>query len=338
MSVKKTQGFTWTVADTSLITDQETYGELLVELAGSDPRIVALSADLCSTSPLARFRSSFPDRFFGVGVAEQNLIAVASGLAAVGLLPVVSTYAIFAALRAAEFVRTDLCYNRRNVKILGALSGVSFGQGGPTHHSIEDIALMRALPGMVVLAPCDGPQTASALRAALAHDGPVYLRLGRGMEPPVYDTPPPFEIGKARVLLSSAQDQVAVLACGVTVQHALAAAERAGHHGVSVRVLDMASLKPLDEPAVREQIGSVGRLITVEDHSVIGGLGSAVAEVIAASGQGCQLRKLGHQDRFTPQGIPEDLMHLCGLDEDAILATIGELCGREFPSPPWEGL
>jgi len=333
--VRKVQGFTWTVADTNLITGSEVFGDVLVELGAADPRIVALTADLGSTTKIGRFQQAFPRRFFNVGVAEQNLIAVASGLAAVGLTPVVSTYAVFASMRAAEFLRTDLCYNRRNVKVIATLSGVSFGQGGPTHHSLEDIALLRAMPGMVVLAPCDGYQAGAALRAALAHDGPVYLRLGRGMDPPVYPPDAPFTIGRAHPLRQGPADRVTVLACGTTVHHAVAAADRAAALGVPTRVLDMASLKPLDDGAVLAALADTGRLVTVEDHSVLGGLGSAVADVIAASGQGCRLRKLGHQDTFAPQGIPEDLMHLCGIDEDAILDAICDLADAPRPASTW---
>ncbi len=318
---KKVQGFTWTVEDVNLITQTEVWGEVLVELGRADPRIVALTADLGNTTKLRPFKDAFPGRFFNVGVAEQNLMAVAAGLAATGLVPVVCTYATFACLRAAEFVRTDIGYNQRNVKIIGTLAGVAFGQGGPTHHSSEDLALLRAVPGMVVLAPGDGREMGAALRAALAHEGPVYLRTGRGVEVPEGGAQEAaFVIGRAAVLRQGSD--VAVLACGPTVQEALRAAERAHAQGVSVRVVSMSSLKPLDEAAVLAAASETRRIVTVEDHSVIGGLGSAVAEVIAQSGRACALRRLGHQDRYLGMGVPEDLMHLGGFDEDAILAAV----------------
>jgi transketolase len=322
--VTKVQGFTWTVEDTNLITQDDVWGDVLVELGRKDPRIVAVTADLGRSTKIGRFREAFPDRYFNVGICEQNLMAVAAGLAATGLVPVVSTYAVFASLRAAEFVRADLAYNRRDVKIVGTLAGVSFGQGGPTHHAIEDLALLRAVPGLTVLAPCDAAETAAALEAAVAHPGPVYLRIARGMEPLVHrEGRPDLQLGRGLEL--RAGHDVTVIACGPAVWHALAAAERAATAGVSVRVVDMHTLKPLDEEAVRRAIVDTRRLITAEDHSVIGGLGSAVADVIAASGKGCAFRKLGHPDRWGGMGIPEDLVHAAGFDDDGVLAAIESL-------------
>ena len=325
----KVQGFTWTVEDVNLINDAETWGEVLVALGADDPRLVALTADLGNSTKLERFKRAFPQRFINVGVAEQNLMAVAAGMAAMDLIPVVCTYATFAALRAAEFVRTDLAYGGRNVKIVGTLAGVAFGQGGPTHHSVADIALMRAIPEMVVLAPSDGTELGCALRAAIAHDGPVYLRTGRGVERPLGGPDDPFVIGQARTLRSG--DDLTVIACGPPVHEALRAAERAASAGISARVINMASLKPLDAAAVVTAARETGHLITVEDHNVVGGLGSAVADVLAANNIDCTLRKLGHQDRFLVMGIPEDLMALGGFDEDAVLQAICETAGVEPP-------
>jgi transketolase len=320
----KVQGFTWTVEDSNLITDDDVWGDALCEIGRRDPRVVALTADLGRSTKIGRFQKQFPDRFFNLGICEQNLIAVASGLAASGLIPVVSTYAVFASLRAAEFVRADLCYNRRAVKIVGTLAGVSFGQGGPTHHAVEDLALLRAFPEMTVIAPCDGYQAARALEASIDLPGPVYLRLGRGMEPPVHRTREiEFVVGRA-VEMRGGSD-VTVIACGVTLLHALRAAERVKADGVSVRVLDMHTIKPLDVAAVKRAIDETRRIITVEDHAIVGGLGSAVAEVIAESQKGCAFLRLGHGDRFSPMGMPEDLLHLSGIDEDGILAAIARI-------------
>jgi len=320
--VTSATGFTWTVMDTNLITQDDRWGEVLVECARRDPRIVALSADLARSTKIGRFLDAFPERFFNVGIAEQNLMAVASGLAAMGLVPVVSTYAAFASLRAAEFVRTDIAYNHRNVKIVATLSGVSFGQGGPTHHAVEDLALLTAIPGMTVVAPSDGQQAGEALAAALAHDGPVYIRLARGMEPVVPRTTP-FVLGRANWLCEGTD--VTVIATGVTVLHAVRAAERAARQGLSVGVLEVHTLKPLDAAAVLEALGRSRRVITVEDHGRAGGLGGAVAAVIAESGKGCAFRRLGHPDAFSGMGIPEDLMHRAGLDDDGILAAVAAL-------------
>jgi transketolase len=334
--MNKVQGFAWTVDDVNLISAAETWGDVLVAAARCDENIVALTADLGNSTKIQRFKAAFPARYFNVGIAEQNLMAVAAGLAATGFTPVVCSYATFATLRAAEFVRTDIGYGARNVKIVGTLAGVAYGQGGPTHHALEDLALMRAIPGMLVLAPADGHEMGAALLAALAHTGPVYLRTGRGVEPDLAALHGlPFEIGKAREL--AAGGDVAVLAIGPCLHEALRAARRAARHGVQVRVLNMASVKPLDRDAVLAALREVGRIITVEDHSVVGGLGSAVAEVIAESGIGCRLRRLGHQDRFLPMGVPEDLMHIGGFDEDAILDAIGAMSGASFAeAADWE--
>jgi transketolase len=330
----KVQGFTWTVADHDLLSSSDAWGEALVALGREDPRVVTVTADLGTTTKLDRFRHAFPDRHFNVGVAEQNLVAVAAGLAATGLVPVVCTYATFACLRAAEFVRTDVAYNARNVKIVGTLAGVAFGQGGPTHHAFEDVALMRAIPGMTVLAPSDGREMAAALRAAIAHDGPVYVRYGRGVEEP--EGPErPFAIGEL-VTLREGGD-AAVFAYGATVSHAIRAAERVARTGASVRVVAVPTLKPLDERGIAAIARQTRRIVTVEDHGVVGGLGSAVAEVVARAGIAAVVRMLGHRDRFLPAGVPEDLMHLGGFDEDAIALALAELRGVTVPTDEdWE--
>ena len=334
--MSKVRGFTWTVEDVNLISENEIWGDVLVELAHQDSRIVALSADLAHSTKLLRFKQTFPERFFNVGIAEQNLIAVAAGLAAMGLVPVVCSYATFLSLRAAEFVRTDLAYNARNVKLIGTLAGVAFGQGGPTHHAVEDIAFLRAVPGMTVLTPSDGFEMAAALRAALAHEGPVYLRTGRGVELPLEARrEPPFSIGKPRILREGTD--VVVLASGTLVGEAMRAAERLGRAGVDVRVVNVSTLKPLDDNAVLNAIGSIRRVVTAEDHSIVGGLGSAVAEILCESGKGYAFCRLGHRDRWLGMGVPEDLMHQGGFDEDAIVTAIEQLTRKSLePDTDWD--
>jgi transketolase len=329
--MSKVRGFTWTVADHDLLSKIDTWGDVLVELGHHDKRIVTVTADLATTTKLARFKKEFPGRSINVGIAEQNMIAVAGGLAAMGLVPVVCSYATFAILRAAEFVRTDIAYPGRNVKIIGTLAGVAFGQGGPTHHSIEDLALMRAIPGMTILVPSDGAEMAEALRAAIAHEGPVYIRYGRGTEPPSRPGEK-FTIGKTALLRGGSD--VTVFACGSVVHEAVGAAERAASQGLlNARVIAVPTLKPLDESAIVAAIRETRRIVTVEDHSVIGGLGSAIEEVVVKSGMACAFKKLGHQDRFLCTGVPEDLMHLGGFDEDAIFAA---LCELRNIAPPTE--
>jgi transketolase len=332
----KAQGLTWTVDDADHMTQAEIYGEVLTQLALKNEKIVAMTADLATSTKIGKFQAKIPERFFDFGIAEANMVAVASGIAEAGLIPVISTFAVFASLRAAEFVRTDLCYQKRNVKIIGTHSGTSFGQAGTTHHCTEDLAVMRSFANMVVIAPADARETAKAVEAVLEWDGPCYIRIGRGFEPPLHkDLDFDFEIGKA-IELRDGHD-VTVIACGVTVLHAMEAAERAAANGVSVRVLDMHTIKPLDEAAVLKAVADTRRIITAEDHSVVGGLGSAVADVIARSGKGCAFRKLGYQDEFSIVGYPEDLLHHYKIDADGMLEAIGEVVRAEFEQDEnWE--
>jgi len=331
--MRRVRGFAWTLADQEVLSTPDTWGDVLVEIARADRRVVALTADLATTTKVARLRREMPERCINVGVAEQNLVAVAAGVAATGLVPFVCTYATFAALRAAEFVRADIAYDARNVKIIGTLAGVASGQGGPTLHAVEDLALMRAVPGMIVLAPSDAAEMGEALRAALAHDGPVYIRYGRGTEAPARREAA-FRIGRAVELARG--EAATVFACGAPVHHALRAAERIAEHGAHVRVVAMPSIKPLDEEAVLRAARETRRIVTVEDHNVVGGLGSAVADVLVKAGVACELVKLGHADRWLGMGIPEDLMHEGGFDEDAIVDALSALTGATpVPDDDW---
>ncbi len=325
----RVRGFQWTVDDESLITQTSVYGQVLVELGAADPRVCLVTADVGNSTRLAPFRAAYPDRYFNVGIAEQAMIGIAAGLAASGLRPIVSAYAQFATMRAAEFVRNDLAYNRQPVIILGTLAGTSFGQAGATHHSMEDIALMRSFPGMTVIVPCDGYATGDALRAALREPGPVYIRAGRGMEPAVPAAGATrFAIGQA-VTLRAGADAV-IITNGPCVHHALTAAERFGRGGAQVGVLDVHTVKPLDEAAVLAAVTATRRVVVVEDHSVIGGLGAAVAEVIARSGRGVSFHQLGHRDRFYGPAVPDDLHAQAGIDADGIAAVLE----RVLRAPP----
>jgi transketolase len=332
----KAEGLTWTIEDADHMTQAEIYGEVLTQLALKNQKIVALTTDLARSTKIGKFEEKIPERFFNFGIAEANMVAIASGMAEAGLIPVISTFAVFASLRAAEFVRTDLCYQKRNVKIVGTHSGTSFGQAGTTHHCTEDLAVMRSFSNMVVIAPADARETAKAVEAVLGWDGPCYMRIGRGFEPPLHkDLDFDFEIGKA-IELRDGHD-VTVIACGVTVLHAMEAAERAAANGVSVRVLDMHTVKPIDEAAVLKAVADTRRIITAEDHTVLGGLGSAVADVIAKSGKGCAFRKLGYQDEYSIVGYPDDLLHHYKIDADGILEAIGEVVRAEFEQDEnWE--
>jgi len=330
------KGLTWTIADADHMTQAEIYGEVLTRLGAQNDKIVALTADLAGSTKIGRFQKDFPDRFINVGVAEMNMMGMASGLASTGYIPVVSTFAAFAALRCAEFVRTDLCYQARNVKIIATHSGTSFGQAGTTHHCTEDLAVMRSFAGMVVIAPADSYETANAVAAAVETDGPVYIRIGRSFEPPLHKSMDfDYEIGKA-IQIHEGTD-ITIIACGRTVLSALEAAEIAERQGLSVRVLDMHTIKPIDEEAVMSALLDTRRIITAEDHNVIGGLGSAVAEVIATSGKGCVMRRLGLQDEFSIVGYPEDLLHHYKIDADGMLEAIQEMMKADFEADEdWE--
>ncbi len=331
-----TMGLTWTVADADHMTQAEIYGEVLTQLADQDERIVGLSADLAKSTKIGKLQEKYPNRFFNMGIAENNMFAVASGMAEAGLIPVVSTFAVFTALRSAEFVRTDICYQKRNVKIIATHSGTSFGQAGTTHHCTEDLAVLRTFPHMIVMAPADAYETAKAVTASLEIDSPVYIRIGRSFEPPLHKSLDfDFEIGKA-IELHEGTD-VTVISCGRPTVGALEAAEIAKQNGISVRVLDMHTVKPIDADAIMKAVMDTRRIITVEDHSVIGGLGSAVAEVIAASGKACAMRRIGLQDEFAIVGYPDDLLHVYKMDADGILETMQELLKAEIEEDDdWE--
>jgi transketolase len=334
---KPVKGLTWTVEDADNMTQAEVYGQVLTQLGRTNKKLVALTADLAGSTKIGKFQDEHPERFYNMGIAEMNMTAVASGMAAVGLVPVMSTFAAFASLRAAEFVRTDICYQKRNVKIIATHSGTSFGQAGTTHHCTEDFAVMRAMPGMVVIAPADAFETAKAVVAAVEHDGPVYIRIGRSFEPPVWKSMDEcnFEIGKA-IQLSEGTD-VTVIATGRCVAGAVEAAEIAAQQGISVRVLDMHTIKPIDTEAIMAAVMDTRRIITVEDHNVYSGLGSAVADVIAASGKGCVLRKHGLQDEFSIVGYPDDLLHVYKMDADGILEGVEAILKMDFEQDEdWE--
>ncbi|MFZ5569515.1 MAG: transketolase family protein [Thermodesulfobacteriota bacterium] len=332
-----TEGLTWNVYDANTMTQADIYGEVLCVLGEKYPKIVGLSADLAKSTKIGKFADKFPERFFNVGIAEQNLFGMAAGLAKSGLLPFVSTMAVFTTLRAAEQVRTDICYQNLNVKIIATHAGTSFGAAGTTHHCTEDLAVMRALANMTVIAPADGVETANAVKACVDYPGPVYIRIGRGFEPRCYETDDyGFQIGKA-VLMHPGTD-ITLICCGVTVLQALEAAKFLKQNdGLSVRVLNMHTIKPIDEQAIQEAIRETRRIITFEDHNIQGGLGSAVADIIAASGKGCAFEKVGIPDCFCIVGYPEDLYSHYQFDTDGIIKKVREVMGKDFEEDDdWE--
>ena len=320
----------YTVTDTTKLSSTAIYGEVLCELAEQHEDIVALTADLGSSTKIGAFAEKFPQRFFNVGIAEQNMFGIAAGLAKGGFVAFTSTFGIFNSTRALDQVHTDICYQNVNVKMLGTHAGLSFGQAGSTHHSIEDVGIMRTMANLRVLVPADGVETALAIRCAYETPGPFYIRLNRGFDQRVYhDEEYGFTLGRA-VELHEGTD-ITVIACGSCVNEAVQAAKLLdAQDRLKVRVLDMHTIKPLDEEAVRKAVGETRRIITVEDHSVIGGLGSAVAEVIAGCGKGCAFKRLGIPDIFARIGLHEDLMAIYGTDTNGIVAAVREILGRDF--------
>lgn len=323
-------GLSYTVTDTTKLSSTAIYGEVLCELAEEHKDIVALTADLASSTKIGSFAERFPERFFNVGIAEQNLFGIAAGLARGGFVAFTSTFGIFNSTRALDQVHTDICYQNVNVKMLGTHAGLSFGQAGSTHHSTEDVGIMRTMANLRVIVPADGIETANAIRCAYETPGPFYIRINRGFDQRVYnDDNYGFTLGKA-VTLNEGTD-ITVIACGSCVNEAVQAAKLldAEDH-IKVRVINMHTIKPLDEEVVRKAVQETRRIITVEDHNIIGGLGSAVAEVIAGCGKGCAFQRLGIPDVFCKIGLHEDLMAMYGTDSNGIIKSVREIMGRDF--------
>ncbi|HML45180.1 MAG TPA: transketolase C-terminal domain-containing protein [Clostridia bacterium] len=297
------------------ISTREAYGLALREL-GATHAFYVLDADLAKATFTDTFAQAFPDRFFDMGIAEANMMGTAAGMAAAGATVFTSTFAMFAAGRAYEQLRNAIAYPKLNVKIGATHGGVLIGEDGASHQCVEDIALMRVLPNMNVLVPCDAESTRWAVQTALETDGPFYLRFNRFATPSVYGRAAPLALGKASALRRGGD--VALLAVGDMVCEALAAAELLARHGIEATVADMCSVKPLDAAFVAEIAGRVRWVLTAEDHSVIGGLGGAVAEAMAASGSGAKLLRMGLQDCFGCSGKRAELAQRFGLHARAL--------------------
>lgn len=321
-------GTNWTCYDSSTMTSREIYGRTLAELAKEDGRIVALTGDLEKSTALNKFGEVFPERVFNVGIAEQNLFGAAAGMAKTGLIPFASTFAIFACMRAGEQIRTDIAYQNLPVKIIATHGGISFGHAGTTHHCTEDFAIMRAIANMTVICPADGIETSMAIRACMDINGPVYMRIGRGFEPPCYENENhDFQIGRA-VTMRQGKD-ITVIACGIAVLQSLNAAKTLAEEGIDLRVVNMHTIKPLDREAVLAAARETGKILTVEEHNTMGGLGDAVASVLAEEGVSCAFRKHGLEDCFSVIGYAEDLYAHYGLDANGIADRVRLMMGIE---------
>lgn len=298
------------MSEVKKIATRESYGEALVELGKSNPDLVVLDADLSAATKTGLFRKAFPDRFINAGIAESNMMSVAAGLATTGKTVFASSFAMFAAGRAFEQVRNSIGYPHLNVKIGATHAGISVGEDGATHQCCEDIALMRSIPGMTILNPADDTEARKAVFAAAALDGPVYLRLGRLAVPVLFDKDYPFAVGKGVQLVAG--NDVTIVATGLLVAEALIAAEQLKNEGISARVIDMATVKPIDRDILVAAARETGAIVTAEEHNVIGGLGSAVTEVICETVPVPVLR-VGVMDTFGKSGPAKELLPLFGL-------------------------
>ena len=310
------------------IATRAAYGDALVELGAQYPELVVLDADLSGATMTKGFAKAYPDRFFDMGIAEANMMGVAAGLAASGKKPFANSFAMFTAGRAYEQVRNSIAYPRLNVKCVGSHGGLSVGEDGATHQCLEDLALMSAIPGMLVEVPCDGAEMRAAVKALLEYDGPAYLRLGRMAVDTVTDSVPgyKYELGRGAVLREGSD--VTIAACGLMVQRALAAAELLAARGVGARVLDLHTVKPLDEALLLSAAEETGCLVTTEEHSIMGGLGSAVASFLAGTNPVPVVRH-GVNDMFGRSGKAEDVLTAYGLTADGIAQTALKAVGMK---------
>ena len=298
------------------------FGEGVLQSANEDERVVGIGADITASVGMNLFAEAFPGRFISLGIAEQNGIGVAAGLALSGLVPVFSTYAVFAALRTTDFIRISVCYNDLHVIIGGAHAGISVGPDGATHQALEDLAIMRSLPNMTVISPCDATQARiAAFKAIKELNGPVYIRFGREPVPDFTNDDQEFIVGKSQLLHDG--DDATIIATGHMVWKALQAAYKMENKGLRIRVINMHTIKPVDEEAIIKAARETGFILTVEEHQVTGGLGGAVAEVVS---QKCPVRMkiLGMPDCFGESGRPEELMEKYGLTAEAIFRSIQE--------------
>ncbi|HEY2799858.1 MAG TPA: transketolase C-terminal domain-containing protein [Chthoniobacterales bacterium] len=301
------------------------FGEGFLLAGKENPNVVGLCADLTDSTKMSLFKELFPERFIEVGVAEQNLASVASGMAAMGKIPFISSYAMFSPGRNWEQIRTTICYNNVNVKIAGSHAGVSVGPDGGTHQALEDIAVTRVLPRMTVISPCDAIEAKKATVAAAKLVGPTYIRLAREKTPVITTEETPFEIGKARIFYQGKkQAEVGIIATGALVHKALLAAKRLEADGISVKVLNLSTIKPLDKETVVSLARETHAIVTVEEHQIAAGMGSAVAECLARN-YPIRMAFIGVDDKFGQSGKPEELIDYYGMGTDSIVDVVRKL-------------
>ncbi len=308
------------------IATRDAYGQALAELGALNDKVVVLDADLSKSTKTNDFKKVFPERFFNMGIAEQNLLGTAAGFAAEGKIPFASSFAVFAVGRAYDQIRNSIAYPKLNVKIAATHAGLTVGEDGGSHQMLEDIALMRALPNMTVIVPADGVETKQVIMAAAAYDGPVYIRLGRPKVPVLFDESYQFEIGKGVVLKDGAD--VTLVATGIMVSKAMEAAEALAADGISAAVVNISTIKPLDQQLIIEMAQKTGAMVTCEEHNIYGGLGSAVAEVLV---EHCPvpMARVGVEDSFGESGLPDQLLEKYGLTAANIADKAKAVIGRK---------
>ena len=299
------------MADVIKIATRDAYGQTLIELGNEREDIVVMDADLAAATKTGMFKKAHPDRFFNAGIAEGNMMSIAAGLAAAGKTVFASSFAMFAAGRAFEQIRNSIGYPHLNVKIAASHAGVSVGEDGATHQCCEDIGIMRTIPGMVILNPADAPEAKAAVRAAANYDGPVYLRFGRLAVPVFNEENVEFTIGKGKVMREGTD--VTIIATGLEVNEAMIAADTLQAEGIDARVVNMATIKPIDKDLILACAAETGAIVTAEEHNVIGGLGSAVAEVLVESGKPVPMLRVGVEDTFGRSGPALELLDYYGL-------------------------
>jgi transketolase len=305
---------------------RDAYGEVLAELGAENKDIVVLDADLSGSTKTAVFGKKFPERFFNMGIAEANMVGTAAGLAAAGKIPFVSTFAIFAAGRAWEQIRQSVAYPKANVKIVPTHGGITVGEDGGSHQSVEDIAVMRAIPNMTVMVPADAVETKKAIRAAAAHKGPVYIRLGRNKVLPIFTDDSCFEIGKGSEVVAGTD--MTFVTTGLMTAQAVIAANLLKQEGISARVVHIATIKPLDRDIILKAAEETGAIVTAEEHSIIGGLGGAVAEFLVEK-RPTPIKRIGIHDRFGTSGKAEELLKYFGLTPEDLADAAREVLARK---------
>jgi transketolase len=310
----------------SKIATRDAYGKALVKLGEINEDVVVLDADLSKSTKTYEFSKTFPERFFNMGIAEQNLIGAACGFATAGKIPFASTFAMFATGRAFEIIRNSACYPKLNVKVCATHAGITVGEDGASHESVEDIAIMRAIPNMTVLVPADGVETEKMIFEAAKFNGPMYIRLGRSGVETIFDENYNFEIGKGVVVREG--NDAAIIACGMMVGEAIKAHEKLKEENISARVINMSTIKPIDRDLIIKAANETKAIVTAEEHSIVAGLGSAVSEVVVEE---CPVvvKKVGVKDTFGESGTPAELLKKYGLTSEDIVNAVKEAIAKK---------